>query len=174
MERRFFPKLACSRPKLRLADLAAETEATLNTGLAIANPQTIAQTVLVRLFDPNSGSALASTKFSLAANGHVARLLTELFPAVDSIGHMRPKISIDACSDTNCGAAGGSDMVKDLFERGSVEGNQSTIGDYSGVLGRWHARVFDPRNERLVRLMELAVPIWRDRRRSMTSSNAET
>lgn len=110
------------------ADLAAETETNLNTGLAIANPQTIAQTVLVRLFDPNSGSALASTKFSLAAHGHVARLLTELFPAVEGITKMRPKISIDACSDTNCSAAGGEFIATAV----RLNGDQFTTIPVSG------------------------------------------
>ena len=110
------------------ADLAAETEANLNTGLAIANPQTIAQTVFVRLFDPSSGSSLASTKFSLAAHGHVARLLTELFPSVDGIGQMRPKISIDACSDTNCTAAGGEFIATAV----RLNGDQFTTIPVSG------------------------------------------
>src|SRR5262245_8352434 len=112
------------------ADLAAETEANLNTGLAIANPQTTAQTVLVRLWDPNSGSPVVSTKFSLAAHGHVARLLTELFPAVDGITKMRPKISIDACSDANCSAAGG-DFIATAIR---LNGDQFTTIPVSGVV----------------------------------------
>jgi hypothetical protein len=112
------------------ADLAAETETNLNTGLAIANPQTTAQTVLVRLWDPNSGSPVVSTKFSLAAHGHVARLLTELFPAVDGISKMRPKISIDACSDANCSAAGG-DFIATAIR---LNGDQFTTIPVSGVV----------------------------------------
>ena len=112
------------------ADLAAETETNLNTGLAIANPQTTAQTVLVRLWDPNSGSPVVSTKFSLAAHGHVARLLTELFPAVDGITNMRPKISIDACSDANCSAAGG-DFIATAIR---LNGDQFTTIPVSGVV----------------------------------------
>src|SRR5262245_28789341 len=74
------------------ADLAAETDTSLNTGVAVANPQATAQTVLVQLWDPNSGSPSANTKLTVAAHGHMARLLTELFPAVNGISQLRPKI----------------------------------------------------------------------------------
>jgi hypothetical protein len=80
----------------------------LNTGLAVANAQSTAQAVLVSLWDPNSGSPLINTKLSLAPHGHVARLLTELFPSVAGIAQMRPKISIDACADANCTGPGGA------------------------------------------------------------------
>jgi hypothetical protein len=90
------------------AALAAETDTNLNTGLAIANTGTVAQTVFVALWDPNTGTPSSNTKLTLPAHGHIARLLTELFPSVAGIAQMRPRISIDACSDANCTQPGGS------------------------------------------------------------------
>jgi hypothetical protein len=89
------------------ADFAADTDTNLNTGVAIVNPEATAGNFLVSLWDPNSGSALANAKVSLAANGHVARLLTELFPSVAGIAQIRAKISINACADANCTGPGG-------------------------------------------------------------------
>ena len=90
------------------ADLAVETDASLNTGIAIANPDTVAAAVFVTLWDPNTGTPLSGVALSLPPHGHVARFLTELFPAVNNIGQMRAKLSLDGCSDTACNFSGGS------------------------------------------------------------------
>src|SRR5437667_9210538 len=42
-------------------DFAAETDSTLNTGIAIANPSTATANVLARLRDPNTGAVVANT-----------------------------------------------------------------------------------------------------------------
>jgi hypothetical protein len=90
------------------ADLAVETDASLNTGIAIANPDSIAAAVFVTLWDPNTGTPLTGVALSLPPHGHVARFLTELFPAVSNIGKMRAKLSLDGCSDASCNSGGGS------------------------------------------------------------------
>ena len=113
-------------------DLAAETDANLNTGLAIANAGTAAQTVLVQLWDPNSGSPLTNTKLSLAAHGHIARLLTELFPSVAGIAQMRPKISIDACSNANCTGPGGAFIATAVRLNGDQFTTIPVSGDVNG------------------------------------------
>src|SRR5215467_11602219 len=89
-------------------DFSAESDTAngLNTGIAIVNPNTTANGALVRLWDPNTGSQLGSATVALAANAHVAKLLTELFPSVAGINLIRAQVSIDACSTSTCAAAG--------------------------------------------------------------------
>src|SRR5207302_4346324 len=50
-----------------------------NVGVALANLQTTANRVDLRLFD-QSGSVLETQEITLPPNGHVARFVTELFP----------------------------------------------------------------------------------------------
>ncbi len=66
------------------ADLAVETDTGLNTGLAFANPDTVAGAVFVTLWDSGTGTNVAN------------------------IAQMRAKVSLDSCSDTSCSFAGGS------------------------------------------------------------------
>jgi hypothetical protein len=84
----------------------SDTANGLNTGIAIVNPNSTANGALVRLWDPNTGSQLGSTTLALAANAHVAKLLTELFPSVAGINLIRAQVSIDSCSTSACTAAG--------------------------------------------------------------------
>jgi len=92
-------------------DIATETDTALNTGIAIANPDTMAAYVLVGLWDPNTGAALANTTVSLPPNGHTSRFLTELFPNVASIRQIRAKVSMDQCSSSACTSAGGNGFL---------------------------------------------------------------
>src|SRR5207302_2857071 len=92
-------------------DIAAETNAALNTGIAIANPDTVAAYVLVGLWDPNTGAELATTTLSLPPNGHTSRFLTELFPGVANIRQIRAKFSLDECSTSACTSAGGNGFL---------------------------------------------------------------
>jgi hypothetical protein len=84
----------------------SDTANGLNTGIAIVNPNSTANGALVRLWDPNTGAQLGSTPVALAANAHVAKLLTELFPSVSGINLIRAQVSIDSCSTSACTAAG--------------------------------------------------------------------
>jgi hypothetical protein len=84
----------------------SDTANGLNTGIAIVNPNSTANGALVRLWDPNTGNQLGSTTLALAANAHVAKLLTELFPSVAGINLIRAQVSIDSCSTSTCAAAG--------------------------------------------------------------------
>jgi hypothetical protein len=84
----------------------SDTDNGLNTGIAIVNPNSTANGALVRLWDPSTGSQLGSTTLALAANAHVAKLLTELFPSVAGINLIRAQVSIDSCSTSACTAAG--------------------------------------------------------------------
>jgi hypothetical protein len=84
----------------------SDTANGLNTGIAIVNPNSTANGALVRLWDPNTGSQLGSTTLALAANAHVAKLLTELFPSVAGINLIGAQVSIDSCSTSACTAAG--------------------------------------------------------------------
>ncbi len=88
-------------------DFSAESDTAngLNTGIAIVNPNSTANAALVRLWDPNTGNQLGSTTVALAANAHVAKLLTELFPSVAGINQIRTQVSIDSCSTSACSAA---------------------------------------------------------------------
>ena len=92
---------------LSAADLAVETDAALDTGLAFANPDTVPHGVFVTLFDSSLGTQLSAAAVPLPAKGHAARFLTELFPNVPNIGQMRAKLSLDACSDPSCNFTGG-------------------------------------------------------------------
>jgi hypothetical protein len=85
---------------------AAETDIGLDTGIAVANPGTAAANVLARVWNPADGTVLASTTISLPANGHVAKFLDQLFPSALNITQIRAQVSLDACSDTTCTAAG--------------------------------------------------------------------
>jgi hypothetical protein len=87
----------------------AETSSSVNTGIAVANPNTTAIGVLVRVWDPGSGNLLASTTVALAPNAHIAKFLTELFPAVAGITQLRPQVSLDSCSSTTCTASNFTD-----------------------------------------------------------------
>src|SRR5436190_3454582 len=51
-------------------DFAAETSATLNTGIAIANPDTVPAYVLASLWDPSTGNVVAQKTVSVPASGH--------------------------------------------------------------------------------------------------------
>jgi hypothetical protein len=96
---------------LESTDFAAETDSTLNTGIALANPNTAPAYVLARIWDPATGSQLQSTIVSLPANGHLAKFLTELFPNVLNIAQIRAKISLDSCSSSTCQFAGGNGFL---------------------------------------------------------------
>jgi hypothetical protein len=87
-------------------DFAAETDVTINTGIAISNPTTATAFVLARLSDPGTGSTASSTVITVPANGHIARLLTELFSSVLTISQIRAKVSLDVCSSATCTVAG--------------------------------------------------------------------
>src|SRR5262245_9676702 len=92
-------------------DFAAETDVTMNTGIALANPNTATAYVLARLWDPTTGTETTSTVISLPPNGHLAKFLTELFPAVINISQIRAKISLDSCSSSSCSFAGGNGFL---------------------------------------------------------------
>ena len=89
-------------------DFAAETDGILNTGIALANPDTTSAYVLASLWDPNTGNVLASNALSVPARGHLARFLTELFPNVSNIKQIRAKVSLDSCAGSACNSAGGN------------------------------------------------------------------
>ena len=92
-------------------DLAAETDVGLNTGIALANPDTINAYMFVRLWDPNTGASLATTTVTLPPNGHTAKFLTDLFPNVLSIKQIRAEVSIDQCSSSTCTSSGGNGFL---------------------------------------------------------------
>src|SRR5262245_59537373 len=96
---------------LAATDFPAETDATLNTGIAIANPSQSTAFVLARLWDPDTGASVTGNVLSLPRNGHMARLLTELFPNVPNISQTRAKISLDSCSSPTCNFAGGNGFL---------------------------------------------------------------
>ncbi|HEY2381829.1 MAG TPA: hypothetical protein VGK48_11680 [Terriglobia bacterium] len=76
-----------------------ETSANLNTGIAIANPNS-ASVVQAQLF---SGSTLLGTMtIPLAQNGYTAKLITDLFPTFSGIGQLQ----LLSCTTTACTAAG--------------------------------------------------------------------
>jgi len=91
-------------------DLAAETDAALNTGIAIANPSSATAFVLATLWNPNSGTQVG-TVITLPPNGHIARFLTELFPTAQDISQIRAKISLDSCLAASCSVAGGNGFI---------------------------------------------------------------
>lgn len=96
---------------LAATDFAAETDAGLNTGIALANPSTTAGFVLARLWDPSTGNQTTGQVITLPANGHVSKLLTELFPSVLNISQIRAKVSFDSCSSSSCNFAGGNGFL---------------------------------------------------------------
>ena len=110
------------------ADLAVETDANLNTGIAIANPDSTTAFVLMKLWDPNTGTPVSGVVLTLPPHGHVARFLTEVFPAVNNIGQMRAKLSLDGCSDAFCDVAGGSFVATAV----RLNGDQFTTIPVSG------------------------------------------
>jgi hypothetical protein len=75
-----------------------ETNANLNTGIAIANPNSAAA-VLAQLTD-GSGNLLASTTIPLPTNGHTAKLLTELFPTAMNISQTTAVLFLYSCTST--------------------------------------------------------------------------
>jgi hypothetical protein len=94
-------------------DFSAESDTSngLSTGIAIVNPNSTANGALVRLWDPNTGNQLGSATVALAANAHVAKLLTELFPSVAGINQIRTQLSIDSCTTSTCTAAGSTGFI---------------------------------------------------------------
>jgi hypothetical protein len=96
---------------LAATDFAAETDTALNTGIALANPSTVAGFVLARLWDPTTGTQTTGQIITLPPNGHVSKLLTELFPSVLNISQIRAKVSFDSCSSSACTFAGGNGFL---------------------------------------------------------------
>lgn len=96
---------------LAATDFAAETDATLNTGIAIVNPSAAPAYVLARVWDPGTGAQLGGTIITLQPNGHLAKFLTELFSNVLNISQMRAKISLDSCALASCTVAGGNGFL---------------------------------------------------------------
>jgi hypothetical protein len=92
-------------------DFATETDATLNTGIAIANPNNGTGYVLARLWDASTGNVASSTVLTLPAGGHVAKFLTDLFSSVPNISQIRAKVSLDACASSACNIRGGNGFV---------------------------------------------------------------
>ena len=92
-------------------DFAAETSPALNTGIAVANPDTVTASILVSLWDANTGNVVAHATVAVPANGHVARFITDLFPSAPNITQIRAKISLDQCSDASCVSAGGNGFL---------------------------------------------------------------
>src|SRR6185369_13007198 len=87
-------------------NFSAETDTILNTGIAIVNPSTSTGYVFAQLWDPAAGTAIANTTVTLAANGHSAKLLTELFPSVPTINQIRAKVRLVSCSSATCTSLG--------------------------------------------------------------------
>ncbi|HEU5239023.1 MAG TPA: hypothetical protein VFU37_17970 [Pyrinomonadaceae bacterium] len=78
-------------------DFSAETDSFLNTGIAIVNPSSTTTTyVYAQLWDPGTGTSIANTTITLAANAHYAKLLTEVFSNVPAIAQIRAKVSLDS------------------------------------------------------------------------------
>lgn len=80
-----------------------ETNANVNTGIAIANPNgaSVVQAQLV-----NGSAVLGATTISLAQNGYTAKLVTDLFPSVAGIGQITGQLVLTSCTTTACTAAG--------------------------------------------------------------------
>jgi len=96
---------------MQSTDFVVETGPNLNAGIAIVSPNG-AGSVLVRLWDPNNpGSLLGSTILSLPANGHVAKLLPELFPSVAGVGQILAQVSLDSCGTSTCTTGGGPGLI---------------------------------------------------------------
>lgn len=108
-------------------DFAVETGPNLNAGISIVNPATTAAWVLVRLWDPNNpGNLLGSTILSLPSNGHMARLLSELFPTVASVGQILTQVSLDSCGTSNCSTAGPG-LIATAFRLNMINSNFTAI-----------------------------------------------
>jgi hypothetical protein len=75
----------------------------LNTGIAIANPNT-AQVVRVQLL--SAGMIVGTTAITLPQYGYTAKLLTELFPNVSGISQMTAEVGLTSCTTTACTALG--------------------------------------------------------------------
>jgi hypothetical protein len=65
----------------RMFTEVSSSDVTRNTGIALVNPNGAAATINLNLVDNLSGQVRSNT-LSLPANGHAARLLTDLFPDV--------------------------------------------------------------------------------------------
>src|SRR5262245_53857461 len=119
-------------------DFAAETDTTLNTGIAIANAGGSQAFVLARMTDPNTGSTIANSVITLPANGHIARLLTELFPSVPNISQLRTKVSLDSCSSSACSFPGGGFLATAIRLNGAqfttIPVTERAVGDPIRVL----------------------------------------
>jgi hypothetical protein len=72
----------------------------LNTGIAIANPNTAAQVVMVQLF--SGGTIAGTTTISLPQYGYTAKLLTDLFPNISGISQMTAGVGLKSCTTTAC------------------------------------------------------------------------
>ena len=94
--------------RMSATDFVAETNPTLNTGIAIANPDTLPAYVLASLWDPNTGTITSQNTLSLPPNGHISRFVTDIFP---SVAQTRAKVSLDQCSDASCSAGGGNGFL---------------------------------------------------------------
>lgn len=75
----------------------------LNTGIAIANPNT-AQAVKVQLL--SQGAIVGTTTISLPQYGYTAKLLTDLFPSASGIAQMTAEVGLTSCTTTACTADG--------------------------------------------------------------------
>jgi len=105
-------------------DFAIDTDTTLNTGVALANPSTAPVYVLARLWDPVTGDfSGGSTIIAIPGNGHIARFVTEIFPDALSIAKTRAKVSLDSCSSPSCAFAGGNGFIATAIR---INGNQFT------------------------------------------------
>jgi hypothetical protein len=104
-------------------DIAAETDTALNTGIAVANPDTVTAYILATLWDPNTGGIMANSTLTLPPDGHIAKFLTELFPGVLNINQIRAEVSLDQCSTSACSSAGGNGFFATAVR---LNGNQFT------------------------------------------------
>jgi hypothetical protein len=92
-------------------DLAFDNDSALNTGIALGNPSLSPGYVLARLWDADTGAFTAATVVALTGNGHIARLVTELFPSATNIGQTRARVSLDSCSNFTCSFRGGNGFL---------------------------------------------------------------
>jgi hypothetical protein len=102
-------------------DFSAETDAGLDTGIAIANPSSSTAYVLARLWDSSTGSQVATNIVTLPANGHTSKFVTELFSSVLNISQTRVKISLDSCSDSTCNFGGGNGFLATAIRLNGVQ-----------------------------------------------------
>ena len=56
-----------------------------NTGIAVANPGTGSATITFQVFDTNGATTLTSVNRTVAAKGHTAFFLSELFPNLSPV-----------------------------------------------------------------------------------------